>query len=176
MSVLDNQPTNRNFLSQLGFKFQIKKLPNTNYFVQSVNLPAITLGESGEDNPFVRIPVPGDHLVYSDLILQFRVDEDFQNYLELHNWLTGLGFPEGFTQYKTLEDQALKEQGSGGGIYSDGSLIILDSAMNPNIQIDFQDMYITSLTDLEFSSISTDVDYVVCTAGFRYKIYKITQL
>ena len=124
MSILTNQPTNRNFLSQLGFKFQVKKLPTTNYFVQSVNLPSITLGDSAEDNPFVRIPIPGDHLTYSDLVLQFRVDEDFKNYLELHNWLTGLGFPEGFTQYKTLEDQALKEQGTGEGIYSDASLIL----------------------------------------------------
>lgn len=176
MSILTNQPTNRNFLSQLGFKFQVKKLPTTNYFVQSVNLPSITLGDSAEDNPFVRIPIPGDHLTYSDLVLQFRVDEDFKNYLELHNWLTGLGFPEGFTQYKTLEDQALKEQGTGEGIYSDASLIILDSAMNPNIEILFQDLYVTSLTDLEFSSVATDVDYILCTATFRYKIYKINQL
>ena len=102
--------------------------------------------------------------------------EDFKNYLELHNWLTGLGFPEGFTQYKTLEDQALKEQGTGEGIYSDASLIILDSAMNPNIEILFQDLYVTSLTDLEFSSVATDVDYILCTATFRYKIYKINQL
>jgi hypothetical protein len=175
MSILSNQPSNRNFLSQLGFKFQVKKLPTTNYFVQSVNLPSITLGESAEDNPFVRIPIPGDHLTYSDLILNFRVDEDFQNYLELHNWITGLGFPEGFTQYKTLDDQSL-QQGLGEGIYSDASLMILDSAMNPNIEILFQDLYCTSLSDLEFTSISSDVDYIVCTATFRYKIYKINQL
>jgi len=175
MSVLSNQPTNRNFLSQLGFKFQVKKLPNTNYFIQSVNLPAISLGESGEDNPFIRIPVPGDHLVYNDLVMNFRVDEDFKNYLELHGWLVGLGFPEGFTQYKALDDQR-KAPGTGEGIYSDASLMILDSAMNPNIEIIFEDMYITSLSDIEFSSVGTDVDYVLCTATFRYKIYKISQL
>ena len=175
MSAVTNQPTNQNFLSQLGFKFQVKKLPNTNYFVQSINLPGLTLGDTIHANPFVNIPVPGDRLTYSELIMQFRVDENFANYLELHNWISGLGFPEDFTQYKTLDDQS-KLQGTGDGIISDGTLTILNSSMNPNIEVIFQDMFISSLSDLEFSYTGSDVDYVLCSATFRYKLYKINQL
>jgi hypothetical protein len=28
------------------------------------------------------------------------VDEDMENYMAVHNWLTGLGFPETTEQYK----------------------------------------------------------------------------
>ena len=44
MSILDTQPTNKNFLSPLGFRFTIKKAPNLNFFVQSVNIPTLSLG------------------------------------------------------------------------------------------------------------------------------------
>jgi len=176
MSVVVNQPSNPNFLSQVGFKFTIKKLPNTNYFVQGINLPGINLGETQEDSPFVRIPVPGDHLSFNELQLSFRVDEDMRNYLELHDWLRGLGFPENFQQYKTLNDQTFNEFGSGEGLFSDASLMILNSAMNPNIEITFEDAYVSSLSDLDFTYAATDIDYVVCTATFRYKIYKINRL
>ena len=46
MAIIDTQPINKNFLSQLGFKFVINKTPNINYFVQSINIPGITLGSS----------------------------------------------------------------------------------------------------------------------------------
>ena len=171
MSAVDNQPSNPNFLSQLGFKFSI-----TNYFVQGINLPGMNLGETQEPSPFVRIPVPGDHLSFNELVMTFRVDEDMRNYLELHDWLRGLGFPDNFQQYKALNDQTFNEFGSGEGILSDASLMILNSAMNPNIEVTFEDVYISSLSDLDFTYSGLDVDYITCTANFRYKIYKINRL
>jgi hypothetical protein len=42
MSSIDNTPENKNFLSPLNFRFQIKKAPHVNFFVQSVNIPAIS--------------------------------------------------------------------------------------------------------------------------------------
>ena len=43
MSILTDQPDNQNFLSPVGYKFQIKKTPKTNYFVQAVNLPSVSV-------------------------------------------------------------------------------------------------------------------------------------
>jgi hypothetical protein len=36
-----NQPTNYNALSNLGFRFYIKRAPTLNYFTQSVNIPGV---------------------------------------------------------------------------------------------------------------------------------------
>jgi hypothetical protein len=40
------------------------------------------------------IELPGDKLIFGDLTLRFLVDEDLENYLEIQNWMRGLGYPE----------------------------------------------------------------------------------
>jgi hypothetical protein len=91
MSVSDNQPTNLNYLSQLGFRFSIKKLPNVNYFCQKVSLPSISIQSLDFQTPFGVIPRAGDKISYSSIPISFRVDEDFKNYIEIHDWMIGLG-------------------------------------------------------------------------------------
>ena len=83
MAVTDNQPTNLNPLSPLGFRFQIKRIPNINYFCQSVVLPTITMNPiEMQSTPFGIIPRPGDRLMYDPFTLRFRVDEDLKNYIK----------------------------------------------------------------------------------------------
>ena len=36
----------------------------------------------------------GDKLTFDNLIVSFIVDESLENYLQLHNWLRGIGFPK----------------------------------------------------------------------------------
>ena len=43
-------------------------------------------------------------LTYAPLDIRFRVDEDMSNYLEIYNWMTGLGTPEDIKQYKSLNE------------------------------------------------------------------------
>lgn len=175
MSVIGNQPSNPNFLSPLGFNFAIKRLPNVAFFLQNVNLPNVNLGETQIPSPFIRVPVPGDHLEYGELTLQFRVDEDMLNYREIYDWLVGLGSPESFSQYKTLKDNS-DLPGSGTGLLSDATLTILTSAQNPNIEVRFKDLFPTTLSDFELSYAGTDVDYVLATASFKFLSYTIVAL
>ena len=79
-AILDQTPSNRNFLSPLNFKFTIKKAPHVNFFIQKVNVPQIILKPPIAGNPFTNIPYPGDHIDYSTLEITFKVDEDLQNY------------------------------------------------------------------------------------------------
>ena len=85
MAVLQDQPTNPQFLSPVGFNFNIRKLPNTNYFVQAANLPGVQLGETPLATPFHQIPTPGDRVTYGELAITFKVDENMENYIELYN-------------------------------------------------------------------------------------------
>ena len=43
MSALASQPKNINPLADIQFKFDVAALPNTSFFIQTVNLPGITL-------------------------------------------------------------------------------------------------------------------------------------
>ena len=123
MTAIDQTPSNRNFLSPLNFKFTIKKAPHVNFFIQKVNVPEINLKPPISTNPFVNIPYPGDHIDYSTLNITFKVDEDLQNYLEVHNWIKALGKPRDFSEYKEIQD---KKSWTGDGIYSDISVMVLD--------------------------------------------------
>jgi hypothetical protein len=65
---------------------------------------------------------------------------------------------------------------SGEGIYSDCTLTILSSAMNPNMEITFIDAYPISLADLTFDTREQDVNYLETTATFAYRKFNIASL
>lgn len=173
MTALDNIPENKNFLSPLGFRFQIKKSPTVNFFVQNVNLPGISLPQVETPNPFVSIPYAGDHISYDFLLINFKVDEDLQNYLEIHNWIKELGFPNDFNEYKRIASAPVA---SGMGIVSDMSLLVLSSSRNPKFDIVFKDAFPVSLSSLIFDVTRNDVNYLEASATFKYTSYDINPI
>lgn len=166
------QPTNTNFLSQLGAKFVLKKIPNVNYFIQQVALPSVDLGEIQVPTPLSnRLKYPGDLVTYGDLVITFRVDEDLNNYKELYNWILSMSRVEDFEASTAWANES--SPGSDDRVFSDATLTILNSAMNPNQEISFKDVYCSSLSDLPFTTQAADVDYIECTATFKYRSFKI---
>jgi len=171
-SAYRNQIQNRNFLSPVGFNFTLAKEPKVSFFCNSARIPEITLSLVQQPSYLKDIDVPGDKLQYGDLSLRFLVDEDMMNYMVVHNWLTGLGFPETTGQYKELitNDDGLQDSKRA---FSDGSLYILDSNYNTNSIVKFKDLFPVSLTSLEFDSTQTDIQYFTAEVSFKYTIYNI---
>lgn len=172
MSTLNNQPSNKNMLSPTGFRFVLNRTPSINYFTYSAPLPTLSLGDYDVATPFVALPYPGDKLRYEPLTLRFRVDEDLTNYMEIQNWLISLGYPESFDQSAYNRTSAFKSN----NIFSDGSLIIMSSNQNPNLNINFEDMFPISLTELTFDSSIADIEYLEATVTFRYKLYTVDRI
>lgn len=174
MSALETSPINKNFLSPLGFRFFIKKLPNVNFFVQKVNVPGISIAQNPTTpNPFTKIPYAGDHLEFEELQVTYRVDEDLSNYLEIHNWINGLAFPDNFKQFADL---ANKPVATGEGLKSDASLIITTNGKSPNFVCTFEDAFPISLSNMDFTTTDDSVNYIEATATFLYTQYKISAL
>ena len=171
-SAYRNQIQNRNFLSPVGFNFTLAKEPKVSFFCNSARIPEITLSLVQQPSYLKDIDVPGGKLQYGDLSLRFLVDEDMMNYMVVHNWLTGLGFPETTGQYKELitDDDGLQDSKRA---FSDGSLYILDSNYNTNSIVKFKDLFPVSLTSLEFDSTQTDIQYFTAEVSFKYTIYNI---
>lgn len=173
MALQGTQPDNKSFLSPIGFRFACKRLPHVNYFCTAATIPDISLGEtSSVDNPFIKLPVPGDKLTFGRLDLTFRVDEDMKNFQEIYNWLVALGYPDNFTQRGAIG----RTQISTGDVHSDGSLMVMTGNMTPNIEISFIDMYPASLSSLEFDIENTDVEYLKATVSFAYRKYELKTL
>ncbi len=170
-----NQISNRNYLSPIGFKFTLAKEPKVAFFCNSARIPEITLSIVQQPTYLKDLDIPGGKLQYGDLSLRFIVDEDMENYMAIHNWLTGLGFPETTKQYKDLitnendPNKSLDPKQA----FSDGSLYVLDSNYNTNAVVKFKDLFPTSLTSLEFDATQTDIQYFTAEVSFKYTVYNI---
>jgi len=166
-------PENITPLSPNGFLFNIIKLPDVSYFCQQINLPGITLGSPEFGNPFNTQPIPGDSLTYDQLTVQFLVDSDMANYVQIYNWIVALGFPQGYDQYVTyIRTQSQSELSELAKNYSDATLQILSANNTAVKSIQFTDLFPVSLDSIMFQSTNQDVQYIVGNATFRYGYYK----
>lgn len=165
-------PDNITPLSPNGFMFNITKLPNLSFFCQQVNIPGITLGDPEFANPFATQPIPGEHLTYDQLTVQFLVDSDMANYKALYNWIIALGFPQSYQQYINFTGSDTLNYSELATNYSDATLQILAGNNQVSQTLQFIDMFPITIESLQFASTNTDVQYLVGQATFRYGYYK----
>ena len=172
MSAFANQIENRNFLSPIGFKFTLAKDPKISFFSNSTRIPEINMGTANQPTYLKDLDVPGDKMTYGDFTLRFLVDENMENYMAVHNWLTGLGYPETTQQFRdlTTDDDGLRDLKKQ---FSDGSLHILNSNFRTQAIVKFKDLFPISLTSLEFEASDTDVNYFTAEVSFKYTVYNI---
>jgi len=178
-NAFSNQIQNRNFLSPIGFKFMLNRAPKVAFLSNLANIPGMTLGIAIQPSYLKDIDTPGDKIVFDDFILRFLVDENLENYMEIQNWMRGLGYPEDLQEIYDLQNQQSKVntlQSKLMNIYSDGTLMVLTSNNNANFKIKFKDLWPYSLSTLEFNATDTDVQYFTADVSFKYTIYNIVDL
>ena len=167
-----NQIQNRNFLAPVGFKFTLAKYPKVSFFSNSARIPELSLGTAIQPSYLKDIDVPGEKLTYGDLTIRFLVDENMKNYMAVHNWLKGIGFPETPQQFKdqTTDSDGIRDEKE---VFSDGSLHILNSNFQDVAIVKFNDLFPVALTSLEFDATETDINYFTAEVVMRYTVYSI---
>ena len=154
MASLTEQPKNINPLADVQFKFDVSALPNTSFFIQSVNLPGISLEGAGIGVPQLQnFSRHTGVITYEPLSVTFMIDEYLKNWQEIFEWMIG-------------------EENK----YTTAVLTILSSSMNPTLEIHFKDIFPTSLSEIPFNSTTTDPIYQVATVSFNYTEYIIKNL
>ena len=192
MVAISRQPTKLDYLSPTQFKLNIVQLPKVEFFVQSANIPEIALSDAVIPTPFKTIPVMGQNLTYGNMSVTFVVDEFLENYRELHEWLTAIGFPKSREQFSDFRSTVSKTPSATQGasrdigdvqpatpvrpMFGDATLTILTNKNNPIVEVRFQDVYPASLSSLTYDQNATDVTYLTATVTFDYKIYEIVTL
>ena len=166
------QIENRNFLSSIGFKFSLAKYPKVDFFSNSARIPEVQLGLAQQPTYLKDIDIPGEKLTYGDFNLRFLVDENMENYISIYTWLRGLGFPETTQQFADLnkDKEGIRDPKEA---FCDGTLRILNSNYREVAKVQFNDLFPTSLTSLDFDATNTDVQYFTAEATFKYTVYKI---
>ena len=191
-SPLNRQPTKLDYSSPTQFRFIINQLPKVEYFTVAGNIPGLTLDEIDLGTPLKNIPLMGNKLTYEDLTITFIVDEDLQNYIEMHTWLTSIGFPKDRSQFREFRSETSNVKTSTRGeskdigdvkastpelsMTSDAVMTILTNKNNPVVECRFADVFPTSLSGLTYSQNQTDVDYLTAEVNFKYQIYEIKTL
>lgn len=169
-------PNNLNPLSPNGFNFSITKLPDVSFFCQRVMIPSITLASIERPTPFVNTPIPGEIMTFSELSLQFLIDDQMKNYKAIYNWLIGLGFPQDHKQYQNLVNSSNSTVYSElTRNYSDATVTVLDSQNNATNSFKFYDLFPISLDPVQFESTAMDVNYVIGSATFKYTYFTIDE-
>ena len=187
----NRQPTKFDYASPTQFKFQLQKLPKVEYFTTACNIPGISLNATVQPTPLADIPLPGDTITFGDLEITFLVDENLENYREIHGWMYGIGFPKSRTEFAALveankdrfptDGKDSKSTDAGkvkygaqalGPIFSDATLNVLSSKNNPNIEVRFSDVFPSSLSALQFDQQADDVNYLTASVTFKYKLYE----
>ena len=154
MTSLTEQPKNINPLADVQFKFDVAALPNTSFFIQTVNLPGVTLEAAVMTTPQLQnFSRHTGIITYEALDVTFMIDEYLKNWQEIHEWIVG------------DEDK-----------YTSAVLTILSSSMNPTMEIHFKDIFPTSLSAISFDSTTTDPVYQTGTVSFNYTEYIIKNL
>ena len=107
-----------------------------------------------------------------------------ENYWE---WLVGIGSPVNHSQWSTVltkGDSAIRQFGTDdadprtkstyeeSNLYSDATLIVYNSKNIPKVNVQFKNMFPTSLSSLEYTQEASDVEYFKASATFRYLYYE----
>ena len=154
------QPTNRNFLSPVGFKLDLELFPGVDFFCQSAGIPEISMSFAQVPTPYRNIPIAGSGGVdFGDLNVRFIIDEDLVNYTSIHNWIRKFGLSDGRADEK---DQ-----------YSKALLHVLSSHNNINHIVQFTNLFPVSLTGVPFDASITDIEYLTADVTFKYEKYDI---
>jgi hypothetical protein len=142
-----------NFASPISFSFVCDKIPLTLPTIQQITVPSITLGSANIPNPFTKISQPGN-IEYGPLSLNFKILEDYSNYLEIVEWLNELGHPNNLNQFK---DNRI-----------DAFLLPQTSTKKTALRIKIEDIqpsfisipqYDTTLTELTYLNASVTFDF-----------------
>ena len=162
---------NINLFQATGFKVAIDRqnYANMQFFVQSIVHPGAT--NAAAETPFQRVqgvPMPGNSMTYGELSMEVLVDEDFESYTEMYNWMLRL----------VNNRQVEKRDDFHGGrndqpTYADIHITALTSHNNKNVEFKYIDCVPVSIGDLRFEATNQSVEYYTFNASFRFSYFDI---
>jgi hypothetical protein len=164
MTVLNRNPVNTNPLQPTKFLLTFSRIPDVQYFCQTVNVPGVVLGEVTRETPFLDMYSPGTKLKYEPFDIDFIIDEELSSWKNLYKWFISIADPDGFEQ----RDGLLSKQNEH---LSDATLTILSALNNPVLRIEFRNIFPLTMSDLEFNTQLSADTIMTCKSTFRYQSY-----
>jgi hypothetical protein len=161
----DRHFTTPNYLSPTAFRVLIPRTPKITHFIQSVNIPSVVL--SSMDIPsykgFPKQEVPSNLDISDQIIVNFNIDEDMENWQSIYDWMTAIvPSNENNSSVNSKED-----------LYSEIVVLIYNSAKKLKKKFTFHKCYPVNLSSFEFNSSSTEIDPILISVNFEYSHFTI---
>jgi len=173
MSALDRSPSNTNLLQPTKFLLTIDKIPATQYFCQTVNIPGIGLSSTTYNTPLVDIPVMGNKIEYETLDIKFLVDEQLQSWNQIYNWFLAIASPVSIADRVSKTNAMSNTVNKSLPNYSDLTITILSALNNPVARIQFTNAFPISLSSIELDTKSSSDDIITAEVSFKYQSFEI---
>ena len=154
------------------FTLTIPKINNTIITLQRTNIPGLSLPSAIVTNPFTNLKEPGDHIEWDPLRTTFKLDEQFESYIDIFSWMVNLGFPTSHEEYR----QNLSVRKERSDLISDGILTLYDNSFNPIIEIVYANIWPTYISDVDLESNPSDDKVLDVNATFNYDYYFIRKM
>tara|TARA_Y100000034_G_C6854923_1_gene388356 strand:- start:382 stop:954 length:573 start_codon:yes stop_codon:yes gene_type:complete len=163
------QPATNNYLASNFFRLELTRLPTVTYFCQSVAIPSVNITPVDQPTPLGVFPkFVGGKYAFEDLTVNFIVDENMKNWLEVYNWINEIGNMEDNTSVIANKQTS--------DFFSDILIVVTNSVYRPNLHIRFRNAFPISLSGFQFNSASTDTEPIIASATFAYDLYEIDEL
>lgn len=161
-------------LNETRFTFSVHSTPKVSYSCVSVSLPGVNLRVVDAPFPNTTEFYPGIRADFSDLALEFLIDQNMENYLEMWKWIEAMAFPEDIVQRRQWLEKAPTNVGLNliAKAMVDCTLFVYTTQYNPLLEIRFFDCFPTGLYPVAFTSRSFESQELTCTVTIRYRSFK----
>ena len=158
------------------FLLSFARLPNMTFMCQEVNLPGVNLNPAKQPTQSVDAPLPGSKFKFEPMTVTFLIDEDFFSWTSIFDWLQGIGFPDSSQEYANLPLQSKLAMNSQKPQYSDATLCYFDNQNNPVMSVEFNLMFPTGLSGVQFDVKQPATTPLTATATFQYTRYQYKRI
>lgn len=153
-----------NNLHSNAFSFSLHRLPDTTFRVVELTLPGISITPVNSGYPSGSQYFPGSAVEFEPLQVTFVVDENLKNYQEIYRWITQQRYNEQVYTPTSPEETFL---------VSDGTVITMTNASNPNRVFSFKDLFPIDLGPIQFNTRDSTPEIVTCTVTFRFAYFTL---
>jgi hypothetical protein len=156
------------------WRLALLRSPTVQYNCTNVEFPSISLTPIALATPVGKHFVGGKVVDFGQFTFTFTMDEDFENYMNIFNWMTGIAGSVDMIKYKELTTDIKKNifGTDGHNIYSDGTLFSLTNASNINREFNIINMFPVSLGSPQFSRSEGNI-VNTCTATFQCDYFEL---
>ncbi len=151
---------NYNLAIASNFKVEIPAAPEFNYFIQSIQLPSLTM--SGVDTPFRNWQgaATSNRIDFDPLTFSYLVSEDYANYLFIYDWMLDI---------RDNDHDVTRH-------FKDINFHILNNNKMANKFFVFHGCFPTYLGEIGFDNSITDTVPIINNVTFRYQFFELMSM